>query len=536
DREESGNYVSGLTGYFLEGQNIADAEWELDAVTRLLPGISAGDLGRRVKSYYNTGDLAVVVTGSESELANLPQEAEIRKIINDAARAKIERPAEVEISGELLDRDPVPGMVTGETVDETGALLWDLSNGARIILKPTNNKNNEIILHATARGGTASVSEAGFISASLAAEMATASGLGPYSRTELVQKLADKQVSVSFSADSFTRGIDGSATTGDLKTLFELIYLTFTQPRVETDAVQALLDQYRTALIRRGENPEDVFYDEMTRIIYDNDYRFSPMRLEDLEKADIDAARRFLARALNPADFTFVFTGNLDPAALRPYAETYLASIPPGESWNSFADIKINRPQKTLKSIYKGREEKSIVFQGWFMPAAFDVADSIKASVLSEYLDIRLTEEIREKLGGVYSVWVDSTLSALPPPGELVMETFFYCDPGRAEELCAEIIRQIEAIARGTIDGDTFTKAVEALKKSHESALQRNSFIANYYANLAVIFNQPLSTLDKRPRLYDAVRQEDIRDICLKLLPRGPTTLILYPEGWSGKE
>jgi zinc protease len=289
-------------------------------------------------------------------------------------------------------------------------------------------------------------------------------------------------------------------------------------------------------LIRRGENPEDVFYDEMARIIYDNDYRFTSIRLEDLEKADIAATRSFLARALNPADYTFVFTGNLDMDILRSYAETYLASIPPGESWNSFSDVKINRPQKILKTIYKGKEEKTIVFQGWFMPATFNVTDSIKASVLSEYLDIVLTQEIREKLGGVYSVWVDAAFSALPPPGEMMIETLFNCDPGRAEELCAGIIRQIELIARGTINMDTFTKAVEALKKAHESALQRNSFIANYYANLAVVFNQPLSTLDKRPLLYDSVRPEDIKDICQKLLPRGPVTLILYPEGREKKE
>jgi zinc protease len=534
DREESGNYVYSLTEYFHQGQNIADAEWELDAVIRLLPGIGAEELGRRLKSYYDTGDLTVVVLGPESELAGLPGEADIRGIIADAKKAKIERPAEVVISGELLDREPVPGEVASETVDgETGAVLWDLSNGARIILKQTNNKNNEIILHAAARGGTASVVEADFISAKLAAEMASASGLGPYSRTELMQKLADKQVSIAFSTDSFIRGIDGSATTGDLKSLFELVYLTFTQPRFETDAVQALIDQYRTSLLRRGENPEDVFFDEMTRLTYGNDYRFAPMRLEDLEKIDIAAARRFLLRSLNPADFTFVFTGNLDLDILRTYAETYLASIPAGESWNNFSDVKVKRPQKTRKTIYKGREDKGIVFQGWFMPAAFSVTDGLKASVLSEYMDIVLTEEIREKKGGVYSVWVDASLSALPPPGELVVETLFYCDPARAEELCDEITRQVELIARGNINRDTFTKAVEALKKAHENALQRNSFIANYYANLAVIFNQPLSTLDKRPELYSAVRPEDLQDICQKLLPRGPAALFLYPEGQS---
>ncbi|MDR0452802.1 MAG: insulinase family protein, partial [Treponema sp.] len=458
DRKDSGSHVSDFTDHFLQGQNVAGAEWEQDAVTRLLPGISAEELGRRVKSHYTTGDLTVVVTGSESELAALPKEAEIREIVRGAERARIERPVETEISEELLDGEPRPGAITAESSDdETGTVLWDLGNGARIILKPTNNKNNEIILNAVARGGTASVPEADFVSANLAAEMAAASGLGPYSRTELVQKLAGRQVSVSLSVYPFIRSVSGSSTTEDIKFLFELVYLTFTQPRIETDAVRALLDQYRTALIRRGESPEQVFYDEVSLTFYGGDYRFAPLRLEDLEKADIAAARRFLTRALNPADFTFVFTGNLDQAVLRSYAESYLASIPPGEQpWDSFGDITVNRPQKSLKNIYKGREEKSIVFQGWFMPAPFNVNDSIKASVLNEYLDIRLMEDVREKLGGVYSIGVNSSLSALPPPGELSIETQFYCDPGRAEELRAEVIRQVEAVAQGNIDRDTF--------------------------------------------------------------------------------
>jgi zinc protease len=532
DRQESLNFISDFTQHFLQGLNTADAEWELDAVTRLLPGITAKELSRRVKSYYAADDLTVVVIGPESELANLPKEAEIKKIITDTKRAKIDRPVEVEISDELLDEEPEPGAIVSETTDEaTGAVLWELSNGVQIILKETTNKNNEIILRALARGGITVSTEDDDTSISLTAEMAGASGLGPYSRTELVQKLAGKEVSISFSTQNYTRTINGSATTADLKSLFELIYLTFTQPRIEADVVQALLDQHRTSLVQRSENPEAVFYDEVSRIMYDNDFHFTSMQLADLEKVDIAVARRFLARALNPADYTFVFTGNLDMAVLRSYAETYLASIPPKENWNSFTDIKINRPQKISKNVYKGREEKSIVYQAWFMPGTFNIEDSIAATVLSEYLDIKLTDEIREKLGGVYSIGVGSALSSLPPPGEWTMETQFYCDPGRAEEVGAAVIRQIELVAQGTIDRDTFTRAAEALKKAHENAMQRNSFIANYYANLAVIFNQPLNTLDKRPDLYAAVKPEDIQNICRQLLPRGPAQVILYPEG-----
>ncbi|GHT77578.1 peptidase M16 [Spirochaetia bacterium] len=532
DRQESNRYISEFTGHFLSGRNVADIEWELAAVTKLLPGISAKELAATAKAYFAADDLTLIVVAPDAEQANLPTEAEIRRIIADSRKARIARPRERVVKGELLDQKPEPGAIISKgRDDETGAIFWELDNGAKIILKETANKNNEIILYAMARGGSTVASEAEDISVKLAAEMASASGVGPYSRAELVQKLTDKQVSLSFSTAYFSRSLRGSSTTGDLKTLFELLYLTFTQPRIEGSAVQAMLDQYRTSLAQRSENPEAVFSDELNRTFYGDHYIFRPMEVASLERVDIGQARNFLTRALNPADYTFVFIGNLDLAALRSYAETYLASIPRGAAWNTFGDMKITRPGKLEKSVYKGKEEKSMVFMAWTKPETYNEQGQAAADVLTEYLDIKLTEEIREKLGGVYSVYAGASLSPLPPDGELMMQSFFECDPGRAPELADAVVKQLELIQAGTIDQDTFTKAKEALKKSHEESMQSNSNIAYNYINLSVILDAPLGLLDKRPGLYDAVTPVDIQNICRQLLPQGPMRIILYPEG-----
>ena len=297
--------------------------------------------------------------------------------------------------------------------------------------------------------------------------------------------------------------------------------------------VSALLDQYRTILAQRSENPEAVFSDEITRIGTGNNPYFKPLELADLEKVNTGEAMDFINRALNPADYFFVFTGNLDLPVLRSYVETYLASVPPRESWDAWTDPGIVRPQKVDQRVYKGKEERGLVFMGWFEPTAYTESLGAAASVLTGYLDIVLTEEIREKLGGVYSVSIDASLSPLPPDGELVMQSLFICDPNRAAELSDAVIHQIELIAQGTINQDTFTKAKEALQKSFEESIQSNSYIANSYASLAGILNLPLSQLDKRPALYGAVTPAQIQEICRRLLPRGPTRVILYPEGWT---
>ncbi|MDR3162051.1 MAG: insulinase family protein, partial [Spirochaetaceae bacterium] len=468
DRQESAYYVNALASHFLKGEYAADAEWEFEAMTAMLPGVSAKEINRAAAAYYEANDLTILVLAPEA--AGLPTEAELRGIVTASRKARIPRPTEEAVSDKLLEADPVPGSILSESRDaDTGAVLWELSNGARVILRETANKNNEIVLYAMARGGTDSVTEAESASARIAAEMANTSGLGPYSQTELIKKLAGTQAYLSFQTGTFFRTLNGGAVKGDAKKLFEMLYLAFTQPRIENGAARSLLEQYRTALAQRNEDPEAVYYDELTRIIYGGDYHYRPWDLAYLETVDIAQARSFLTRCVNPGDYTFIFTGNLDLPALRQYTETYLASIPSGESWNRFGDFTLKRPGKLDKAVYKGKEEKSTVFLGWYMDEAFSPAGYAAAAALTEYLDIRLTEEIREKRGGVYSIYGSAALSPTPPPrGELILNSIFDCDPRRAVELSDAVVQQIELIAQGTINRDTFTKAIEALKKGHE--------------------------------------------------------------------
>jgi zinc protease len=529
DRQESNRFVSTFTDHFINGGSCPDIEWELEAVRKLLPGIGAKEISAAIKDYFVQDDLRVILSAPDAEKGSLPAESRIKGLVQESARMEISPPKEDAVEAELLGFIPEPGEIIAESRDEeTGALLWTLGNGAKVILKETKNRNNEIILYSMARGGTAGAAADEFISARLAPEMAEVSGLGPYSRPELVKKLADKQVAFSYWASELIRGFQGSATSGDLDTLFEMLYMSFTQPRIDKQAESAMMDQYRTVLAQRNENPDTVFSDEITKTNYGNNPWYKPLELADLAGADTDQALRFIKRGLNPADYTFIFTGNLDMAEIRRCVDTYLASIPSGESWNVWNDPEVVRPGKTEKTVRKGKEDRSLVYMGWFDNMPFSEELSSIASVLSEYLDIRMTEEIREKLGGVYSVSVWVSASPIPK-GELIMGVYFACDPKRAEELSAAVVDLIGRAANSPIDDDTFTKSVEALKKNWETSIQSNSYIAQSYANSSVLLNLPLSRLDRRPQYYSDVTKTDIQNMARRLLPKGPVRIILYP-------
>ncbi|MDR1567041.1 MAG: insulinase family protein [Treponema sp.] len=532
DRQESNTYVRAFVSHFLTGETVPDAEWELRAIQKLLPGISLNEINAAIAYTFADDDLTVFISAPDSEKGSLLSPGQIEAIVKEIKKADIAPPEAVTVSGELLGELPVPGIIAAESRDdETGALRWRLGNGMEVILRETRNRNNEVSLYAQARGGTLSVPLEQDASASLAAEMLNASGLGPYSRPELTRKLADKQVSLSFWASSFIRGYQGFAASGDIKTLFEMIHLSFTQPRFDPNAIQALLDNWRTRLAQEAEDPDSVFSKEITRTIYGNP-RLHPMEIADLDRVDLKEALDFFLACSNPGDYTFVFTGNIDPAVFRDLTETYLASIPQGPGFNAWADADYQRPERAVKEVRKGRDERSGVYLGWFVPAPYSEERSAAAAVLNEYLDIALNDEIRETLGGVYSISSGISLSLLPR-GELSGGLYFICDPKRAEELSAAAEALIRKIAAGTVDEDAFAKSVEALIKNQEESVQSNLYIAQSYANSAVIYRSPLSRLDRRPALYQAVTYRDIQDTAEQLLKGGAVRVILYPEQWE---
>ena len=529
DNQNSNYFIRTFTRHFLEGGSVPDIEWELQAIRNMLPGITLNELSEHAGNYFADDDLTVFIAAPDLEGPTLPTVEEIRLKAVNIRHETIAPPVSFVVQSELLEQTPSPGRIINEAhYSDTDSTLWTLSNRMEVVLKETQNRNNEITFYALARGGTASFPETR-VSVSLAAEMLNASGLGPYTRPELARILADKQVSYSFWASAFLRGFQGSAAGNDIKVLMEMIHLGFTQPRLDPDAVSILLERRRTAIIQEAENPDRFFSREISKTISGNPL-FHPLEAQDLDMADMNEAMEFILRSFNPADFTFVFTGSLDINEMRNLVETYLASIQPKEiTFNEWADIDNMRPLHTRREIRMGMEERSSVYISWFIPHSFSEELMAIASVLEEYLDIILNDEIRESLGGVYSI--SNWLSINPlPQGELTGGIYFVCNPGRVEELSAAAEAKIREIRDGIIDDDIMKKAIEALLQSHDLSLQRNLFIAQSYANSRVIYNSSFSRLDRRPLLLQAVTAVDIQNMARFLLESRRVMMVLYPE------
>jgi len=537
DKINSSEFLSAFSSNFLKNAYVSDFEWDLKAVNALLPSISVDELNQAAKGYFKEDDVLVFVSAGDSE--PLLSKDEIINMVNDAPNWALTKPAEAVISESLIKELPQKGKIISEERDkDTQTLVLTLSNGAKVLLKPTENQNDEVLLVAEARGGISSVAQDAIASARVAGEAAQMSGLGDFKLSDLSKKLAGKQVSISFNNSTWTRTVEGSSRVADLKTFFELLYLGFTAPRVDEDMISILKDQYKSVLANKENNPESYFSDELTKVIYGNNPYMAPFQLSDLDKIDIDKIRAFIAKTRNPADYTFVFAGNIDESEVKKLAETYLASIPDGgkERFDEWQTLNIDFPgaagnKPYDKKLYKGKENKSIVYQYHSTHDDFSLEGSLTADLLDGYLDIVLNDEIREKLTGVYGISPSASLSVFPQGRELSVAVYFVCGPDRVEELSSAVEAVLFNIANGAINNDTFEKARLSALNSIDDALQSNSYIASRFANYSVILGLPLSDLYRKKEIYQSIKPYEVRDMVKKLLESGLVRVVLYPNG-----
>jgi zinc protease len=527
-RHDSTRYVSRFTDHFVGTKfTVADDDWVLDAANKLLPTITIKELNETVKKYFQDDDLTAIIIAPEKE--KIPSKDKIEKIIKSSKKKGVAPPRQEEIDDILLKKTPKPGKILSETIDvQTDAVIWALSNGASVILKKTNNKTDEIVMCALAKGGTLDASEKDVVSARLAGNMFDGSGVGKYSNGELSKKLVDKEVSLNFNISEFTHNFSGSSVNKDIKTLFELLYLEFTQPRLNSTVVKSYISEYKSLLKNEEQNPQNVFFKDFEKLIYGNDPYFKSLEFSDIDKFNKSAALKLIKKFLNPQDYTFVFVGSIDVNTFKEYVETYLASIPVGKEKNILSKHKLNRPGEFKHKIYKGKEEFSSIRLKWIVDEQYSQKGDATANVLREYLDIVLIENVRMKLSNTYNVTNYTDLEILL--GELSLDISFSCDPKKVDESIALVIKDINDVAVGNIDKNVLNKAKKACQKSWETSIQENYIIACHYADSAVIYNKPFSAMNDFPKLYSSVSSKDLQEMLGKLLKGGCTQVVLYPE------
>ncbi|RPI69667.1 MAG: insulinase family protein [Ignavibacteriae bacterium] len=508
-----------LVRHVLTRESVTGIEHEYAIYQHYVPLITPEECHAILKEAMTPENRVITFSVPEGNGYNTPTEQQVRSLLAAVESKDIAPYADKTPTKPLMSIVPAPGSITKrEKLAEVGAEKWTLSNGATVVIKPTDFKSDEILMSAWAFGGQSLGPDDKHFTLAMAATLVDASGISEFDPNSLQKMLQGKTLELSPYIQMETQGFNGSCSPTDLQTYFELLNLYFTAPRLDADAVSSMKTRLESVLANRSEDPQSVLVDSATVILADHHPRSYPLTSADISKIDENAAFAFYKeRFADPANFTFTFVGNINPAELEGFVTSYLASIPsPGRKEN-WKDVGMHAKRgKIEKTIYKGTDPKSMV--SLMIGGDFKYTPETRYEVISlcEVMGIRLREQMREEKSGVYFVNVIPQLENIPNQ-EYSIIVMFGCAPERVDEMIAIVEKEIAYLRMNVVDASYVQKVKEIQTKEREVTKTNNRFWANVI-NQILQTNEPWSAIARRDELIAALTPEQVRESAVKYL------------------
>ena len=517
-------YAQEYIRHYLSSEPIPGIEWEYQMVQQILPMLGLDMLNQIAQSLVTDENLIISFQAPVDESVILPSEEDALALLAAVYYETIEAPKEEAIRENLVETAPKAGKIKKTTYNETlGVTEWTLSNGVRVMVKPTTFKQDEIRFYAYSQGGRSLVATADLPSALLATDVVELGGLGDMSATDLQKALTGKRASVSPSINAYSETMNGSSTIKDLKTLLQLNYLYFTAPRRDEESFQTLMSILESQLANRDKNPKVAFSDSVQMMANNYSERTLILNKELLEKVSLDKALAVYAeRFANPADFTFCLIGNVDPAdaAFQAQVCTWLGGLKTSKKLENAADDKVRVAMGIQKNYFTREMEiktasNRIQYTSYDMP--YTLANDLNMEMIGRILSTRYLESIREREGGSYGVGCAGRMNRHPVPfAQLIMQ--FDTDPEKQEKLMSIIHEEVMTIVENGPLAKDLQKEKESMLKDFEEDLEKN----NYWKSvLSMYYKNDINYITDYKAAVEAVTAETVQATLKKLVEAG---------------
>jgi zinc protease len=486
-----------LVRNFLTGEFVVGAQAEGALAASILPSITLDELNAAGAPFSGDKNRVILISGPDQ--TKLPDQAQVGKLVAEVEAQPLEAWDEGSNSGPLMASAPKPGTITAEKQlsEALGITEWRLSNGARVIVKPTDFEADSVIVQGFAPGGTALASDKEFNTARFAFTAVEEGGVGAFNPVALRKVLTGKNASAILFSTEQERGVFGGGSAKDLETALQLLYLRATAPRGDPAAFTtwktSALERYAEQL----RSPAAQFDRLSTGVLFNSHLRRIPPTAQDLEPLQLDPALAYYKDQLSDfSGFTFLIVGSVELPSLKPLVETYLASLPGGGKAQAEKDVKARKVAGVVEKTWKlGEAPKASVSldfhgdEGWSRDKERDLF------ILSRVLQIRLREVLRNDLGGVYGVSAGGGISRSPHQ-ERSFAIHFGCDPNNVDKLVAATRAALKEVKEHGATEAVLAKVREAYLRERETSLRQNGYWAGRLATLYRYGDDPALILD----------------------------------------
>ena len=479
DKTSNDTFGKALCGHFTDNVTHLGIEKEYEIWKQSIPMINVQVINQIVPQLLSSENMVVVTTEPKQDGFEIVAEDVMVKTINDAMNAEYEAYVDEVITDPLIAQLPAPGKITNMSEDaKLGTITYTLSNGIKVVLKPTDFAADEVIMTAFREGGKRIYAADQAANVLMMDDAYGCSKMGPFDRKTLNKYLAGKKANVSFSVNNYTDVLNGYSTVKDLTTLMELVYTSFTALTADQETYDVEISRALPMLESQAKDPQTIFFRQVAKTRYEDNPLMMSADYNTVKAAKYSEALELVHDALkNAAEYTFIFTGNVDNATIRPLLEQYIATLPVGLRKKMKVVTPIDQPSGNVDNVFKQpmQAPATHVFDVYVdnnLP--FNAANDAKVSLLGDVLGNVFTETLREEEGGTYSPSASAGMN--PNTGEWNIVYYFITNADQQEKLIGRAHDELIKLLQNGTNEANFNKVKEAAIKQLEIAERNNRY------------------------------------------------------------
>jgi zinc protease len=535
DKTESSDLTEEYIRHYLENEPIPGIENEFKYYQEFLNGITLDEVNKYVANTIPavTENKLIIFTGPEKAGFTIPAKEELLTMADNAAKEAIKPYEEKVLASSLMEKTPTPGKISSQKENKVlGLTELTFANGVRVILKPTDFKNDQVVMTGSRFGGHYLFAPADRYNAEYSSTVVSQMGVGQFSPVDMRKILAGKNASVSNRISSISESVNGQCSATDIETMLQLAYLNFTQPREDSELFSSFVTKQQALYQNMMADPQYAFQDSVYKILY-KDHPWAPRVPQAENFAKINQKRAveiYKERFSNAHDFTFVIVGKFDVNTIKPLLETYIGSLPSTGKKSTFKDVGLRPVKGTLKKEFKkGTEPKSFIRISWNGETPYSPAEALKLSALAELMNIKIIETLREDLSGIYGGGMYGSLSKYPYSNYSIGISL-PCGPENVDNLIKAALDEIEKVKKnGPLEAD-LNKVKETWKQQYLVNIKENNFWARQLLQSAEMATNPAEILEYEKKV-NALTTKDLQDVANKYLDmKNYIQIVLNPE------
>jgi len=428
---------------------------------------------------------------------------------------------EEEVSDEpIVDTNTiVPGKILEEKQGAYESLVWTLSNGIKVVVKPTTHKKDEVLFSLQNNGGLSIIPEALLpsVESTVFSFWTQNNGVGNFSATSLKRKLTGKIASAVPFIRSYSQGITGSASPQDIQTLLELVYAHIVTPRFVDSEYEASIAQLKAIIPNIEKTPDFIFQKEVYNTLFNNNVRSQLISSELIQKAslaDLEKAYRLCFVNNNGAVVTIV--GNVDPETLKPLVELYLGSLPSATQPAVWVKDDNRIRKGSVENHFKVVMEtpKTSVANIYSADMDYNLKNEIYFDAVQSILNMTYVQTLREDEGGTYGASVQKITSNLPEEYGAIL-IVFDTDPGRQEKMRQVVKNDVMNLAENGPSEEYVSKTKENFLKNRQENVIKNNF---WQQSLISYYREDLDMVTDYEQIVKGITPESVKKFINEIL------------------